>query len=348
MKIELRPSLKVVQQIASIERFAGRWERISQSGAVANETLADHALSEGARAAVALDPTSPISLLAQIEVERELLDRRSEPVERLMPANGQQTPLNYLVEAFSQQDELSVDSIHRLFALVTEGALATDERRFRNTPLLFVTPGLGPQADNEVVFPVVSPFLVEQRLQDLIDWTNRELEEGSVHPLLVIGTFHLLFLQVHPLPTANHRIALLITSQLLDEHGYDFVRFSSFIPVVSQRAKQYFAALRQAEKTAGSTWSTLNIWLEFFLETLIHASDELTVESERLVTSSSLTSVQRRIIDVVKANGSVTRERIITETGINISTVKYNLAVLATKGHLKREGGGRTTSYRIL
>lgn len=347
MKIELRPSLKVVQQIASIERFAGRWERLSQSGAVANDALADHALAEGARAAISLDPTSPISLLAQVEVERELGDRH-EAVHRLAPGNAQKTPLNFLIEAFSEQEELSVESILRLFTRVTEGVLSSDERKFRNTPLLFVTPGMGPQADNEVVFPVVSPFLVEQRLQDLIEWTNRELEEGAVHPLLVIGTFHLLFLQVHPLPTANHRIALLITSQLLDEHGYDFVRYSSFIPVIAQRTKQYFAALRQAEKTAGSTWSTLNIWLEFFLDTLIHASDELTVESERLVTSSSLTSVQRRIIDVVKTIGSVTRERIINETGINISTVKYNLAVLATKGHLKREGGGRTTSYRVL
>ena len=199
-----------------------------------------------------------------------------------------------------------------------------------------------------MIFPTVSPFLVEQRLEELLEWARHELEDGQFHPLFVIGTFHLLFLQIHPFPTANHRLALILLWRLLDAHGYSYVRYSHFAPEIASRSKQYFAALRQAEKTAYGNWSTLNIWLEFFLDMLVLASQNLLTLTERTVSSARLSSVQRRIIDVIKSSGSATREKIVTETGINLSTVKYNLSVLASRGHLKRDGGGRSTSYRLL
>lgn len=91
-----------------------------------------------------------------------------------------------------------------------------------------------------------------------------------------------------------------------------------------------------------------NIWLETFLDCLLDSSQRLISVGEQRAEGLRLTAVQKQIIGVVRSYGSATRERIATESGINLSTVKYNLSVLATRGHLKREGGGRTTSYRLV
>lgn len=349
LKLEMKISPRLVQQIGTIERFAGVWDRLSQSEAVAPDSMMQNALRLGSEACYRLDTTSPAALSLLIEVETTPPAEQSPLDARI--SFGRKSPFHPVLDAHLAPAEFDLNGLQQLYTLVTSGKLPNEleepRLELRRSTTYFTAPGQGPHGD-EVVFATVSSFLVEQRLAELLEWAQHELEEGSFHPLFVIGTFHLLFLQIHPFPTANHRMALVLLWRLLDAHGYGFVRFRHFAPEMESRAKQYFSALRQAEKTAWGNWSTLNVWLELFLDTLIASSNALLDISERQVSSARLTNVQRKIMDVIKANGSATRERIVTETGINLSTVKYNLSVLASKGHLKRDGGGRTTSYRVL
>jgi Fic family protein len=201
---------------------------------------------------------------------------------------------------------------------------------------------------NKRIFESVSSFLINERFSDLVSWVSQELEDDRFHPLYVIGTFHLLFLQIQPYQTANHQLCLAIVWHLLNKNGYSFFEYSHFAPTLLTKSEEYFNALRQAEKTAYGTWATLNVWLEFFLEVLLESNAVLSDTRQRLVGHYRLTPVQKQILQVVKTYGSATRERIARETGINVSTVKYNLSVLYSNGQLKREGGGRSTSYTVL
>jgi Fic family protein len=372
IKLEMKTSPRLVQQIGTIERFAGIWDRLSQSEAVASDTLFQRSLQEGAEACFRLDSTSPTGLALFIEIEHAphpvsstfsaltaktdhtFSGKTHSPLSIIrntspsIPANQ----LKNLIDAHTVAAEFDIEGLVQLYQLINPAASehfeeTNSDKLYREITGCFVAPGSGIRAD-EVVFPTLPAFLIEQRLQDLLEWTRHELEEGNFHPLFIIGIFHLLFLQIHPFTSANHRLALVLLWRLLEAHGYGFVRYSHFAPEMEGRSRQYFSALRQAEKTASGNWSTLNIWLELFLDTLILASNRLMDTSERNVSSARLTSVQRKIIEVIKSNGSATREKIVTETGINLSTVKYNLSVLASRGHLKRDGGGRTTSYRLL
>ncbi len=352
LKLEMKISSRLVQQVGVIERFAGVWERLAQSEALASEAILHQSLERGAESCLRLDTSSPAGLSLYIEVQSGP-NGRSDIIygkDKNSAWSGRSNPLEAMIEAHLHPAEFDLDGIRQLQLLLALGQTAStpDELpQMRTSAQYFTAPDLGPRG-NEVVFPTVSTFLVEQRLAELLEWTRHELEDGQFHPLFIIGAFHLLFLQIHPFSTANHRLALVLLWRLLDAHGYGFVRYSHFTPEIEQRSKQYFAALRQAEKTAYGNWSTLNIWLEYFLDTLLGASQSLLSLTERQVSSSRLTTVQRQIIDVIKSNGSATREKIVTETGINLSTVKYNLSVLANRGHLKRDGGGRSTSYRLL
>ena len=346
LKFEMRTSPRLVLQVGIIERFSGMWERLSQSDVMASESAHEIALQRGAESCLRLDSTSPAGLSMFIEVQ-------SNAPELELSGSGERSsnPISAMLEAHHHPAGFDLVSICDLWSLIVKGRLTSEQEKLsslmRHTGIYFTAPEMGPRGD-ERVFPAVSPFLVEQRLSELLEWTEHELEEGVFHPLFIIGTFHLLFLQIQPFPTANHRLSLVLLWRLLDMHGYGFVRYSHFAPEIEQRSKQYFASLRQAEKTAYNNWSTLNIWLEFFLDALVLASQNLLEKTQRDENTARLTQVQRKIIDVIKSSGSATREKIVTETGINLSTVKYNLSILANKGHLKRDGGGRSTSYRLL
>ncbi|MCB0324776.1 MAG: Fic family protein [Bdellovibrionales bacterium] len=353
LDVQMRPSLRLVQQVGRIERFAGAWDRLSRSSALASEERSRKTLHEGACAALALDhSTSAVlsvalkqrkrggSAEAPLLIEREVFHENG-TLQRPPVAPLLHPELEAYLLGFSRPAPLTCSELEETYRLVI-GALPTDECAYRRSSTQFLTP------EDQVVFPAVSSFLVASRLEELMEWIERELDSGDFHPLTVIGTFHLLFLHIHPYPRANHRLALLLTWQLLVDHGFSFVAHRHFAPLFAESNDQYFGALRQAEKSVYQNWSTLNIWLEYFLETLAEASHHLMDESERNVASARLSRVQQQIMTVVRQQGAVSRERIVSATGINLSTVKYNLSVLAQRGHLKRHGGGRTTSYSLV
>ena len=359
---EFRPSLGLLQQIATIERATGHWERLSMSPAFASDELFNSALISGSKAILALDGAASLGLGNQIQIENlSATDGSAQGSDS--HEFGQVDPGLLeapLVAAHKLEAPFSIQGIEYLWELISGGqnnssVMEFDEwaksaitgTRYRHQNCSFLVPMIG-QSTNEVVFSTVPPFLISQRLEALVNWTNNELRAGLIHPIVVIGTFHLLFLQIHPFSTANHRLSLILAWRLLDDIGYSFVRNSHFAPWLSSRSKNYFSALRQAEKTAQTNWSTLNIWLELFADSLREASESVLSDGEKQTEARRLTFVQKRIIEVVKNHGSVSRDKIVNETGINLSTIKYNLSVLADKGHLKRDGGGRGTSYTIL
>ena len=339
LKVEVRPSLRSVQQIARIERFSGSWERISKSQSITSGQLAEYALVRGAAAVAQLDQnTSPSMLIAAKELaqNQSLRGAPHSEAETSRP-EGRNSELERLIAAMQFDLSFDLEGLESLYVELSGGESSSRRTSAKN----FLTP------DNKIIFATVSPFLIEQRFEELMSWTSTELEADTYHPLIVIGTFYLLFLQLSPFQRHNHTLVQIICWRLLSEQGYDFASCRHFSPTFLNSYEGYFAALRQAEKTAGTSWNTLNIWLEFFLNALLSCCIELGKASERIHRARRLSGVQLEILDVVKQHGSASREQIVAQTGINISTVKYNLSVLFANGHLRRSGGGRTTSYSI-
>lgn len=335
-ELSLKISPQLVRQIATIERAVGRWEGIAESESVASEQLRTRSIMRGVQASLSLDQSTPSSAG---------LPRTDAFIEGSPGAN--------LTAAYDESFELSQQAIERLYSITTGaeshavGAAAKQSSHWRLLQQQFIaTAELG--LSERIVFPTLQPFLVKQRFEELLKWTTTELSQGTFHPLIVIGLFHLLFLQIHPFETANHRVAILLSWQLLRANEFDFVEYNHFAPYFSERRDEYFTALRQAEKTVRGSWATLPMWLEFFCAALQESAQRLLAFGDRRLSTERLTSVQKRILDVIRSHGPISREHIVSQTGINLSTVKYNLGVLSGRGHLMRLGGGRTTSYRLL
>ncbi|VAW85807.1 Filamentation induced by cAMP protein Fic [hydrothermal vent metagenome] len=49
-----------------------------------------------------------------------------------------------------------------------------------------------------VVFETATPFDTPREMEELIKWTAKAIDEASMHPLLVIAVFNVVFLAIHP------------------------------------------------------------------------------------------------------------------------------------------------------
>ena len=49
-----------------------------------------------------------------------------------------------------------------------------------------------------IVFETATPFDTPRLMAELIEWVNEERQKGELHPLLIIGIFAVVFLEIHP------------------------------------------------------------------------------------------------------------------------------------------------------
>jgi len=67
-----------------------------------------------------------------------------------------------------------------------------------------------------VVFETATPFDTPREMEELVRWTAKAINEASMHPLLIIAVFNVVFLAIHPFQDGNGRLSrILITLMLL-------------------------------------------------------------------------------------------------------------------------------------
>ena len=85
-----------------------------------------------------------------------------------------------------------------------------------------------------VVFETASPFDTPGRIAELIDWYNAATRDRDLHPLLLIGVFVVVFLEIHPFQDGNGRLSRILTTLLLLRSGFAYVPYQSLESVIEQ------------------------------------------------------------------------------------------------------------------
>ena len=118
-----------------------------------------------------------------------------------------------------------------------------------------------------VVFETATPFEAPLKMQELIEWTNKNLADRFYHPLIVIGVFVVNFLAIHPFQDGNGRLSRALTNLLLLKSGYAYIPYSSTEAIIEDNKEGYYRALRQTQTSLNSC-PNYESWLMFFLKTL--------------------------------------------------------------------------------
>ena len=337
---------EVLALIAGIDEFKGAWRALG--------TLAPDRLSALRRVAT----IESIGSSTRIEGSK-LTDRE---VERLLS--------NLQIKSFATRDEQEVagyaEVMELVFASWQEIKLTENHIKQLHRDLLVYSEkdarhrgGYKTSTNNVVafdetgkqlgvVFETATPFDTPRLMKELVTWFVEELNAGRLHPLLLIGIWVVVFLEIHPFQDGNGRLSRVLTTLLLLQSGYAYVPYSSLESVIEQSKEAYYLALRQTQGTIRTDSPNWQPWLLFFLRALAEQVKRLNrkIEREKLVLAT-LPDLSLHIVEFAREHGRVTMGDAIRLTGGNRNTLKQHFRALVESGYLAQHGGGRGVWYEM-
>ncbi len=199
-----------------------------------------------------------------------------------------------------------------------------------------------------VLFDTTPAYLTPKEIQELVEWTQQVLVEKKYHPLLVIGSFLVEFLQIHPFKDGNGRLSRVLTNLLLLKDGYLYVPYVSHEKLVEDNKPEYYLALRQSQKTFKTKHENIIPWLDFFLAIFLEQSQMavglLSKENIEKLLSKKQLAVWQYLQEVEEA----TPGEIAEKAKVVRPTVNQALDRLLRLKKVERIGLGRSTRYRKL
>lgn len=194
---------------------------------------------------------------------------------------------------------------------------------------------------------------VANEMEAFFTWFNSEF---TLDPVLKSAITHLWFVTIHPFDNGNGRIARTIADMQLARADGTSQRFYSMSAQISQERNAYYKILEKTQK------GRLDIteWIEWFLGCLdrsIIASDQILARVmhkarfwEYLATKN-LNDRQRLMIKKMLDgfDGKMQSSKWAKITKASQDTAARDIQNLIEQGVLeKEEGGGRSTSYRLI
>lgn len=196
-----------------------------------------------------------------------------------------------------------------------------------------------------VVFHTATPFETPLKMQALVYWTRESLADNSLHPLLVIAVFVVVFLQIHPFQDGNGRLSRILTTLLLLKAGYRYVPYSSLESIIEQNKEGYYLALRRTQGTLEDARPNWLPWIRFFLSSLKAQKDYLSNKVSAQTSWGNLPKESIMIMEHINQYRRITTSEAEAITSAPRSTIKKRLGNLVEQGLLKRQGQGRGSWY---
>lgn len=196
-----------------------------------------------------------------------------------------------------------------------------------------------------VIFQTASPFDTPFKMQELVAWTREAFADRAWHPLIVVGLFVVVFLEIHPFQDGNGRLSRVLTTLLLLQAGYGYAAYSSLESVVEANKEGYYLGLRRTQGTLTRDDPDFEPWLVFFLRSLKIQKDRLAEKIAREPGAEGLHPDAIKILEEARRLGRITTGEAEKVTGAPRPTVKTRLRELVKRGLLRRQGQGRGAWY---
>jgi len=199
-----------------------------------------------------------------------------------------------------------------------------------------------------IVFETASPFDTPRLMEELTEWTRKNLEDPFFHPLIVIGVFVVHFLAIHPFQDGNGRLSRALTTMLLLKKGYDYVPYSSIESVIEAAKEGYYRALRRTQKNIWKSKVNYEPWLSYFFTTLQKQKRHLESKINSMAGDDvKLTRNQKAILELFDEKPELGISEITAQLDINFETIKKNLKVLTDSGYLLKHGTTKGAWYEV-
>lgn len=272
---------EMVQLIAEIDQFKGSWQAFKQMASEQLNALKHVATIESVGSSTRIEGAK----LSDNEVEKLLggLNTQSFRSRDEEEVAGYAYTLETIFANY-EHIPLTENYIKQLHAMLLQ--YSGKDVRHRGEYKKFPNHVEAFDADGKsvgIIFETTPPFETMEEMRTLIAWTQEALQEKRHHPLLIIGTFIVLFLAIHPFQDGNGRLSRIVTTLLLLKTGYAYVPYSSLEAIIEDNKQGYYLALRRTQSTFKKDNPDLHPWLLYFLRILQKQKQHL---EAKLVTQS--------------------------------------------------------------
>lgn len=191
------------------------------------------------------------------------------------------------------------------------------------------------------------PPNISREMQILVQSTQNELLNRTLHPLLILAQFTMHFLRIQPFEEGNEALSRILTALLMLKSGYTYGPYSSHEMILEMAGKDYFMALNSSQNSLNETKND-DSWILFFLKSLSQQVENLKSEIQKEQMSLKKTpALSAQIIDLIEKTGRATVAQILKHTEAKRPTIKSYLTQMVNNGSLTRQGVGRSTWYTL-
>lgn len=223
-------------------------------------------------------------------------------------------------ELLDTLDPYSVDDLLKAHAAM-EAGLIDQAGQFRKS-------GAGVVSGDQVIHHAPDAGRVPYLIADLFAWL-RTTEE---HPLIASSVFHYEFEFIHPFADGNGRTGRLWQTLILSRWRAIFKNLP-IENIVYKYQKEYYRAIAVSGGKDGCM-----PFVEFVLGVI---AETLTTQEPTQKTTQEI------ILDKIRNNPKITREKLAALIGISPDTVKYHLRRLTEQGIIERVGAARSGVWRL-
>lgn len=205
-----------------------------------------------------------------------------------------------------------------------------------------------PHGEHVVLFEPTPPYLVKPEMEAIISWANEHLQNGAVHPILMIANFIFEFLAIHPFTDGNGRLSRALTNLLLLKAGYSYIPYVSLDEIIEETKAKYYLALRATQKNHKTDHEDITPWVEYFLNALLEHMERARKVMDNDQPEKLLSEKQLRIYQLFEKGATLSVSDIVAALGSEIPpvTVKQAVSRLVKVRLLERIGQARSTRYR--
>lgn len=216
------------------------------------------------------------------------------------------------------------------------------------------------------LFDYASPEETPSLMADLIAWYRHEEQKKNLTVVELAALFHYRYIRIHPFEDGNGRIARLLVNYILLRNHYPM------IVIRTDDRVNYLKSLHQCDVLSGkipsdgahATLAQSQPLIDYIsdvvekkliavlqlakgeIKELVEATDDTKRVTERA--TERVTENQYIIINEIIKNERITSKELSEIVGISAISIRDNLAKLKARKIIKRIGGDRGGSWKII
>lgn len=236
---------------------------------------------------------------------------------------------------------ISPKTILRLHSLA-QGGMSGDAGKWKSkdNEIIEVTP----DGERVVRFVPTSAKLTPGAVERLCLEYEEAVEQKFLPELLLIGSFILDLLCIHPFRDGNGRVSRLMTTLLLEKSGFKVARYISLERLIEENKESYYRSLYESSQGWHDSTHDIVPWWNFFLFLIDCAYREFSEAVESREAGAGKTELVRETI--AKMEGPFALSEIRAQLpSVSEQLIKRVLQQMKVEGRLKLIGHGRSARW---